>query len=1049
MITQKPGQDQGERPAGLSRDIDKGQYMKLRIASLNVGTMRGRAAEIVEMLSRQNIDICCVQETRWKGESARKIMGKDSHYKFFWKGDESGHGGVGVLIKEKWIESVLSIARVSSRIILMKMLIEKTLFNITCVYAPQVGLSNQEKDTFYEQLLTSIHSVDDSELHFIAGDFNGHVGKESVNFDGYHGGKGYGTRNPEGLRILDLCSATDMAVTNTFFDKNQNKLITYSSGENKSQIDYILVKRSFLKYVRDVKIIRNEECVTQHKLLVADITIIGRSPKPRTVPPRRKVWKLRDPNVRKEYETFVNARCAEPPTNQEPMCVNVAWNNVKSCLLKGVDQVCGWTRGGKARHTETWWWNNEVDQRIKDKRRLWKLWKQGGSKVDYLAVKKIAKKAVYNAKKEAQEARFTEINSERDCNKIFKLAKKMKSENSDVIGDKCVKDKDGNLALSEKDKLRTWKAHYEQLLNVEFDWDETSLSVEPSVEGPAIKITHDLVASAVSNMKEGKACGPSGIVIEMVKAGGVAMLDLLTDMINLIIKEERIPDDWNHSTIINCFKGKGNATICGNYRGLKLLEHAMKVLERIIETIIRKQVDIDSMQFGFMPGRSTTDAIFILRQMQEKHHSKRKTMYAAFVDLEKAFDRVPCKVLWWSLRKLGVEEWVIRLVQAMYSNAQSRVQVNGNSSESFNVTVGVHQGSVLSPLLFIIVMEALSREFRVSCPWELLYANDLAILSGSLEELKNRLAAWKTSLESYGLRVNVDKTKILVSSVEHRKVPLNNPKYPCGVCSFGVGVNSILCTLCNLWVHKKCSGLNNLHHNSNFVCRKCSGVIVPTNNANEKIKIGSDSFEVVPSFRYLGDTLGNCGGCSDAVSTRVIAAWRAFRELLPILTNRAIRTKLRGNVHNACVRKVLLYGSETWPVLNEDIQRLVTADNGMTRWICGVSLKDQIPSADLLSRLGLDSIKDVLRWNRLRYHGHLLRMDDDVWPKMATMFHVEGSQPKGRPRKRLTDVLKADMRALNLSNEDANNRGKWRKAVKPVPKIQHVGVLPAHVDPGR
>ena len=92
---------------------------------------------------------------------------------------------------------------------------------------------------------------------------------------------------------------------------------------------------------------------------------------------------------------------------------------------------------------------------------------------------------------------------------------------------------------------------------------------------------------------------------------------------------------------------------CGKYQGLKLLEHTMKGLERIIDVIIRQQVDIDSMQFGFMPGRSTTDVIFILRQMQEKHHLKRKTMYATFVDLEKGFDRVPRKVRWrWSLRNL-------------------------------------------------------------------------------------------------------------------------------------------------------------------------------------------------------------------------------------------------------------------------------------------------------------------------------------------------------------------------------------------------------------
>ena len=138
------------------------------------------------------------------------------------------------------------------------------------------------------------------------------------------------------------------------------------------------------------------------------------------------------------------------------------------------------------------------------------------------------------------------------------------------------------------------------------------------------------------------------------------------------------------------------------------------------------------MQFGFMPGRSTTDAIYILRQMQEKHLIRKKKMYFAFVDLEKAFDRVPGSILWWAMRKLGVVEWIVRLVKVMYDGANSRVRVNGCFSESFEVTVGVHQGSVLSPLLFAIVMEALSRECRTGCPWEVLYADDLVIMAENL-----------------------------------------------------------------------------------------------------------------------------------------------------------------------------------------------------------------------------------------------------------------------------------------------------------------------------
>ena len=101
----------------------------------------------------------------------------------------------------------------------------------------------------------------------------------------------------------------------------------------------------------------------------------------------------------------------------------------------------------------------------------------------------------------------------------------------------------------------------------------------------------------------------------------------------------------------------------GNYRGLKLTEQVMKILERIVDGLIRQLVSIDDSQFGFVPGRGTTDAIFVVRQLQEKYLAANKRLYMAFLDLEKAFDRVPRKVIWWALRKLGVEERIVRLVQ--------------------------------------------------------------------------------------------------------------------------------------------------------------------------------------------------------------------------------------------------------------------------------------------------------------------------------------------------------------------------------------------------
>ena len=117
----------------------------------------------------------------------------------------------------------------------------------------------------------------------------------------------------------------------------------------------------------------------------------------------------------------------------------------------------------------------------------------------------------------------------------------------------------------------------------------------------------------------------------------------LLDLCNGIAKEGCIPEDWKSSVLLPIYKGKGDPMECGSYRGIKLLKHAMKVVERIFEHRIRQQIEVDDMQFGFMKGKGTTDAIFTVRQM-ENFRVKAKNLCFGFVDLEKAFDRVPSEV---------------------------------------------------------------------------------------------------------------------------------------------------------------------------------------------------------------------------------------------------------------------------------------------------------------------------------------------------------------------------------------------------------------------
>ena len=245
-----------------------------------------------------------------------------------------------------------------------------------------------------------------------------------------------------------------------------------------------------------------------------------------------------------------------------------------------------------------------------------------------------------------------------------------------------------------------------------------------------------MVKKAISQMKAGKAAGPSGIVVKMIRAAGDMGASMISDLAAAIIRDGKVPSDWEQSFNVCLYKGNGDALERGNYRGLKLTEQVMKILGGLI----RQLVSIGNSQFGFVPGRGTTDAIFVVRQLQEKYLAASKRLYMVFVDLEKAFDRVPLKVF-----LVGAEKtwcgggWIVRLVQGMYANARSRVRVGEGFSEEFEVKVGVHQGSVLSPLLFIIVLEALSREFCSGVPWEDLYADDLVIITESLEECVRRL----------------------------------------------------------------------------------------------------------------------------------------------------------------------------------------------------------------------------------------------------------------------------------------------------------------------
>ena len=190
---------------------------------------------------------------------------------------------------------------------------------------------------------------------------------------------------------------------------------------------------------------------------------------------------------------------------------------------------------------------------------------------------------------------------------------------SDEVSDKPVKNDAGEMSMSEDSKQKAWLEHYQRLTNIEFDWDPDHMFDEPPVEGEPIPITTDMVKKAISQMKVGKAPGPSDIVVEVIEAASDMDTPMIHDLAAAIICDGKVPSDWEQSFIVCVYKGKGDALESGRYHGLKLTEQVMKVLERSVDSLIRQLVSVDDSQFSFVLGKGTTDAVFVVRQLQEEY----------------------------------------------------------------------------------------------------------------------------------------------------------------------------------------------------------------------------------------------------------------------------------------------------------------------------------------------------------------------------------------------------------------------------------------------
>jgi hypothetical protein len=465
-----------------------------------------------------------------------------------------------------------------------------------------------------------------------------------------------------------------------------------------------------------------------------------------------------------------------------------------------------------------------------------------------------------------------------------------------------------------------------------------------------------------------------------------------------------VPQAFKDAKISTLYKNKGERGDCNNYRGISLLSVTGKLLARILLSrllAIAEDVYPES-QCGFRSGRSTTDMIFTVRQLQEKSREQRVPLYMAFVDLTKAFDFVDRGSLFAVLKKAGCPPTLLALIESFHNGMQARVQFDGELSDEFPIKRGVKQGCVLAPTLFGIyfsyLLQMTDKHLHQSCGVSLLTRGDGNFFN--LARFKARSLTEKFVIKEL---LYADDAVLCASSPEDLQLMLNHFAVSCR--RFGLQISL-----------KK---------------------TVTISQAPEPHVFSIDDINLqdLERFTYLGSCLSKNTTVDSEISTRLGIASTAFGRLTKrVWNNRHLGIKTKVRVYEACVLSILLYGAETWATYRPQESKLSAFHTRNLRFIVGKTWEDKMTNEELFMLTGSGPLSSRLKFTRLRWAGHVNRMPSTRIPHMILHAVLEhGTRQTGRPRLRFKDVLKRDLKDFSMQPETwtsaSRDRPNWRRSL--------------------
>lgn len=585
-----------------------------------------------------------------------------------------------------------------------------------------------------------------------------------------------------------------------------------------------------------------------------------------------------------------------------------------------------------------------------------------------------------------------EKNAEGNGKMLYRTLRSVRKEKTNPV--KNMKNKKGEIVTSEKEILEIWKEHFVELLGgdgrVNKDKIRNGTQISEEMARQKDEICMEEMTNAIKKIKAGKAPGVDEIRPEMIKYMGMEGTEILRKIICKAYESKTMPKDWKIAVITPIHK-KGDTMKCSNYRGISLLCVCYKIYERIIEERLRAVLEptfLDT-QAGFRTSRSTQDWIFVLKQLEEKVMRTNENIYACTIDLEKAFDSVPREKIWNILRAREIDKDTLEAVKSMYNETLNVVRIGGNTTNSFETSIGVRQGGILSPLLFITLMDELAREVKAETRatflghWkmkpirinELLYADDLVLIARRKKDIESRLEKWREILEKYNLKINTHKTEVI------------------------------------------------------SIARKPE---------DTDITLDGNEIQGKRNIKYLGARIDEKGDIEIEISSRISNTMRVYWALYQVCFNKKELTKrTKVKIYETILAPILMYGCESWVLSERMKSRIQACEMKILRKIEGVTRRDKLRNENIRQKLNMKGILEKIETQQLRWFGHLVRKKEDDLVKMIWEVKFDGKTVKGRPRKTWNSSVGSllEKRELNWTQAKtkAENRKEWRKFITSTP----------------